>query len=136
MEQDGGVLDILVQKRKNKEATKRFFRKLLTGQGSAPLDITTDKLRSYRATKREVMPRVPHHQERYANNGVEVSHEYTRARERQMRGVRAVGNTQRFLAVYSQCHNLFRVGRHLLSAKNYRLLRERSFQTCSEVTCA
>lgn len=136
VDQDGDVLDILVQKRKNTEAAKRFFLKLVKGQGSVPLDITTDKLESYRAAKREVIRTAPHHRERCGNNRAEVSHEHTRAQERQMRDFRTVGDTQRFLAVHGQCHNLFRVGRHLLSAKNYRLLRERSFQTWSEVTCA
>lgn len=116
VDQDGDVVDILVQKRKNTAAAKWFFRKLLKGQGGVPLDITTNKLGSYRAAKREEMRSVPHCQDRYANNRAEVSHEHTRAQERQMRGFRTVGNTQRFLAVHGQCHNLFRVGRHMLSA--------------------
>ena len=136
VDQDGATVDIPVQKRKNTAAAKRFFRKLLKGQGSVPLDITTDKLGSYRAAKREVMESVPHCRDRYANNRAEVSPEHTRAQARQMRGFRTVGNTQRFLAVQGQCHNLFRVGRHLLSAANYRLLRERSFQAWSQVTFA
>ena len=74
MEQDGGVLDILVQKRKNEEAAKQSFRKLLKGQGSVPLDITTDKLADYRAVKREATPRAPLHREPYSDNRAEVSH--------------------------------------------------------------
>ena len=139
VDQEGDVLDILIQKRKNTQAAKTFFRKLLKGHSRVPFDITTDKLGSYQAAKREAMRSVPHHRERYANTLAEVSHEHTRARERQMRGFRTEGYTQRFLPVLSQCHNLFRLGRHLLSAKNYRLLRERSFQTWLEVrrvTCA
>jgi putative transposase len=82
VDQDGDVLDILVQKRKDAKAARRFFRKLLKGQGQLPLDITTDKLASYGAAKREVMPSVPHCRDRYANNRAEVSHEHTRERER------------------------------------------------------
>lgn len=136
VDQDGDVLDILVQKRKDTKAARRFFRKLLKGQGQLPLEITTDKLGSYGAAKRKVMPLVPHCQDRYANNRAEVSHEHTRGRERQMRGFRSDGHAQRFLSVPGQCHNLFRPGRHMLSAHNYRLLRSRSFQIWSQVTCA
>ena len=110
--------------------------KLLKGQGELPMGITTDKLGSYGAAKREVMASVPHCRDRYANNRAEVSHEHTRMRERQMRGFRRDGYAQRFLSVFSQCHNLFRLGRHLLSAKNYRLMRARSFGTWATVTCA
>ena len=136
VDQDGDVLDILVQTRKDTRSARRFFRKLLKGQGELPMGITTDKLGSYVAAKREVMASVPHCRDRYANNRAEVSHEHTRMRERQMRGFRHAGYAQRFLSVFSQCHNLFRLGRHLLSAKNYRLLRARSFGTWATVTCA
>ena len=76
-----------------------------------------------------------HRHERYANNRSEV-HEHTRAQERQMRRFKSPGQAQRFLAVHSQVHNLFCVGRHLLRAANYRLLRNRSFETWQQVTCA
>ena len=123
VDQDGDVIDILVQKRKDTRAAKRFFIKLLKSQGQTPIELTTDKLRSYAAAKREVMPSVPHGQDRYANNRAEVSHEHTREQERQMRGFRCDGHAQRFLSVHSQLHNLFRLGRHLLRATNYRALR-------------
>ena len=114
----------------------RDVEDLLAEREQVPIDITTDKLGSYRSAKREVMPSVPHCRERYANNRAEVSHAHTRARERQMRGFRKEGNAQRFLSVHGQCHNLFRLGHHLLSATNYRLLRGHPFQTWSQVTCA
>ena len=136
VDQDGEVIDILVQKRKDTRAAKRFFIKLLKSQGQTPIELTTDKLRSYAAAKREVMPSVPHCQDRYANNRAEVSHEHTREQERQMRGFRSDGHAQRFLSVHSQLHNLFRLGRHLLRATNYRALRARAFGTWDAVTCA
>lgn len=136
VDQDGDTLDILIQKRKNKKAALRFFRKLLRGQGSLPIRIVTDKLPSYGAAKKELMPSVVHCQDRYANNRCEVSHEHTREQERQMRGFGSPGHAQRFLSVHGQVHNLFRVGRHLLRADNYRLLRTRAFVTWQEVTCA
>ena len=136
VDQDGDVLDILVQKRKNKQAAVRFFKKLMKGQGRSARLIVTDKLPSYGAARKVIMPTSMHCHERYANNRAEVSHEHTRAQERQMRRFKSPGQAQRFLAVHSQVHNLFRVGRHLLRAANYRLLRTRSFETWQQVTCA
>ena len=136
VDQDGDVLDILVQKHKNKQAASRFFKKLMKGQGLSARLIVTDKLPSYGAAKKTVMPTSMHCNDRYANNRAEVSHEHTRAQERQMRRFKSPGQAQRFLAVHSQVHNLFRVGRHLLRAANYRLLRKRSFETWQQVTSA
>ena len=136
VDQDGDVLDILVQKRKDKQSAVRFFKKLMKGQGCSARKIVTDKLPSYGAARKEIMPTSMHCHERYANNRAEVSHEHTRAQERQMRRFKSPGQAQRFLAVHSQVHNLFRIGRHLLRAANYRLLRSRSFETWQQVTCA
>jgi putative transposase len=133
VDQDGDVLDIL---RKNKQAAVRFFKKLMKGQGRSARLIVTDKLPSYGAARKVIMPTSMHCHERYANNRAEVSHEHTRAQERQMRRFKSSGQAQRFLAVHSQVHNLFRVGRHLLRAANYRLLRTRSFEMWQQVTCA
>ena len=133
VDQDGDVIEILVQKRKDTRAAERFFTKLLKSQSQTPLEFTTDRLGSYRAAKRQVMPSVPHCQDRYANNRAEVSHQHTREQERQMRGFRSDGQAQRFLAVHGQFHNLFRQGHRLLRATNYRTLRSRAFETGSVV---
>ena len=135
VDQDGDVLDILVQKHKNKQAASRFFKKLMKGQGRSARLIVTDKPPSYGAARKAIMSTSMHCCDRYANNRAEVSHEHTRAQERQMRRFKSPGQAQRFLAVHSQVHNLFRVGRHLLRAANYRLLRNRSFETWQQVTC-
>ena len=111
VDQDGNVLDILVQSRKDKSAAKRFFRKLLKGQERTPIEMITDKLRSYAAAKKEMMPCVVHCQDKSANNRAEVSHEHTREQERQMRRFTSPGQAQRFLSVHGQVHNLFRLGR-------------------------
>ena len=124
-----------VQSRKDTHAAKRFFRKLLKGQRRIPNELTTDKLRSYAAAKREIMPSVVHCQDKSANNRAEVSHEHTREQERQMRGFASPAQAQRFLSVHGQVHNLFRVGRHLLRAANYRVLRGRAFAAWQDVTC-
>src|SRR3954471_22874773 len=82
--QEKRVLDFLVQSRRNAGAAKRFFRKLLRGLQYVPRVIVTDKLRSYAAAKREILPGVEHRQSRYLNSRAEVSHQTTRRRERQM----------------------------------------------------
>ena len=135
VDQDGDVVDILVQSRRNKKAALNFFRKMLKSQGT-PRKIVTDKLRSYGAARKEVMPSVIHCQDQYANNRAEGSHQPTRQQERQMRGFKSPGQAQRFLAVHCQVHNLFNVGRHLLKARHYRMFRARSFDTWQQVTCA
>ena len=136
VDQDGDVIDILVQPRRNRRAAERFFRKLLKGQGSEPPRLVTDKLRSYGAAHRTIMPSVIHVTERYANNRAEVSHEPTRQRERQMRRFKSTAQAQRFLSAHGVIQNLFRVGRHLGRAPNHRTLRARAFRVWDEVTCA
>ncbi len=127
VDQDGDTIDILIQPHRDKKAAKRFFRRLLKAQGDWPNRLITDKLRSYGAARREIMPSVPHDTSRWANNLAEVTHEAVRFRERQMRGFKPGGHAQRFLSVFSVVGNLFRVGRQKISAANYRMLRDRSF---------
>ena len=115
VDQEGQVLDILVQKRKNKRAALRFFRKLLKQQGQSPRKLITDKRPSYAAAQRELMPDVPHDDQRYANNRAETSHRPTREQERQMKRFKSPGQAQRFLSVQAQVNNLFRCARHLVS---------------------
>ncbi len=135
VDEDGDVIDILVQSRRHRRAAIRFFRKLLKGQGCVPRRLITDKLRSYPAACRTVMPSVVHRTDRYANNRAEVSHQPTRERERQMRRFTSAAHAQRFLSVHGPIQNLFRGGRHLLQAVHHRLLRTRAFGVWREVTC-
>ena len=127
VDQDGDVLDILVQSRRNKRAAKKFFRKLLKGLQYVPRAIITDKLRSYAAAKAEVMPSVEHQQQGRLNNRAENSHQPTRERERRMRGFKSPGHAQRFLSIFGVIASFFRPGRHLLAAKNYREIMRRRF---------
>ena len=136
VDEDGDVLDILVQSRRNRRAAVRFFRKLLKRQGCVPRRLITDKLRSYPAACRAVMPSVVHHSDQFANNRAEVSHQATRQRERQMRRFKSAVHLQRFASVHGVVQNLFRVGRHLLRAAHHRLLRTRAFVEWEAVTCA
>src|SRR5215813_4169322 len=93
VDQDDNVLDILVQSRRNKQAAKKFFRKLLEGLQYVPRVIITDKLKSYGAAKRDILPGVEHRQSRYLNNRCENSHRPTRQREYRMQGFGNVTST-------------------------------------------
>jgi putative transposase len=120
VDQDGHVLDILVQRRRDKTAAKRFFRKLLKTCRYVPRVIVTDRLKSYAAAKREVLPSVEHRQHRYLNNRAENSHQSTRQRERRMQGFQSPGQAQRFLAAYGPITQHFRPRHHRLPAFVYR----------------
>ena len=136
VDQDGDVLDVLVQSRRNRRAAVRFFRKILKTQGRLPRRLITDKLRSYSAAHRHVMPSVVHCTKRYTNNRAEVSHQPTRQRERQMRRFKSPAHLQDFASIHGTVQNLFRVGRHLLRAAHHRLLRTRAFAEWEVVACA
>ena len=136
VDQDGDVIDILVQRHRNARAAKRFFRKLLKSQACAPWQLVTDKLKSYDAAHRSIMPSVDHNTERYANNLAEVSHQPTRQRERQMRRFKSAGQAQRFLSVHGVILNFFRFSRHRMSSGNYRWLRARAFKDWNAATAA
>ena len=134
--QNGDVIDILVQRYRNASAAKRFFRKLLKGQGSTPWQLVTDKLKSYGAAHRVTMPSVHHTTARYENNRAEVSHQPTRQRERQMRLFKSAGKAQRFLSVHGVILNFFRFSRHRMRSENFRWLRARAFKDWSAATAA
>ena len=136
VDEDGDVLDLLVQSHRNRRAAVRFFRKLLKIQGRIPRRLITDQLRSYAAACRTVMPSVVHVTDQYANNRAEVSHQPTRQRERQMRRFKSAAQLQRFASVHGIVQNLFRVSRHLLRSAHHRLLRTRAFVEWDAVTCA
>jgi putative transposase len=134
VDQDGHILDILVQRRRDKTAAKKFFRKLLKTCRYTPRVIITDKLKSYGAAKREMLPSVEHRQHRYLNNRAENSHQPTRQRERRMQGFKSSGHAQRFLAAYGPIAQHFRLRRHLLPAPRYRQEIGNRFHTWQEIT--
>lgn len=127
VDQDGDVLDILVQRRRNQAAAERFFRKILQRQGRAPRFVVTDRLSSYPPAIRTVLPEAKYDTRCYANNRAENSHQETRRRERQMQRFKSAQQAQRFLSLHARVNNLFRYGRHLVSAVNHRILRDRAF---------
>ncbi|MFD5337843.1 IS6 family transposase [Streptomyces hawaiiensis] len=120
VDQDGMVLDILVQNRRDRTAAKRFFRRLLKTAGVVPRVIVTDKLRSYGAAHREGMPSVEHRSHKGLNNRAENSHQPTRQRERATKSFRNTGAAQRFLSAFSGISPHFRPRRHLMPAHDYR----------------
>jgi len=136
VDQDGDTIDILVQRRRNKQDAIRFFRRLFKGQGREPRWLVTDKLRSYEAAHLTVMPTVEHINHVYANNRAEVSHQPTRQQEYSMRGFTSASHAQRFLTLHGLTQNLFRLGRHLMQAVHYRLMRTKAFQVWKEAVCA
>jgi putative transposase len=136
VDQHGNVLDVLVQSRRNTKAAKRFFLKLLKGLCYVPRVIVTDKLGSYGAAKREILPGVEHRQSRYLNNRCEVSHQPTRRRECHMRRFKSARHAQQFLATHRSIHNHFQLRRHRLSASEYRAARDRAFAKWHDATGA
>ena len=123
----GEIIDVYLQKRQDGAAAKRFFKRLLKIHQDDPRKVVTDKLRSYGVAHRELIPNSIHDTSQYANNRAELSHQPTRVRERGMRRFKSVQQAQRFLNAHAAIYNLFNLGRHLISAKNYRLLRMCAF---------
>lgn len=127
VDQDGEVVDVFMQKKRDGNTAKRFFNRLMKVHGQDPRKIVTDKLRSYGVAHRELIPATIHNTSQYANNRAELSHQPTRVRERGMRKFKSIQQAQRFLSTHAAVYNLFNLGRHLISADNYRQFRLRAF---------
>jgi putative transposase len=136
VDQDGVVLDILVQSRRNAGAAKRFFKRLLKGLQYVPRVLITDKLKSYGVAKRELLPDVEHRESRYLNNRAENSHRPTRRRERQMQRFKSARQAQRFLSAHSFIYGHFRPRRHRMTARRYQSARAKAFRVWRQETCA
>ena len=132
VDQDGEIVDVFLQARRDGATAKRFFKRLLRNSGGEPRKIVTDKLRSYGFAHRELIPETIHSTQQYENNRAEQSHEATRVRERGMRKFKSVGQAQRFLGAHAAVSNLFNLGRHLIGAKHYRDLRVSAFAEWSK----
>jgi putative transposase len=128
VDQNGEVVDVYLQARRDGAAAKPFFQRLLRSHGGEPRTIVTDTLRSYGVAHRERMPDVIHDNSLYSNNRAEQSHEATRVRERGMRSFKSVRQAQRFLGAHAAVSNLFNLGRHLVRAQYYRDLRISAFK--------
>ncbi len=136
VDQDGEVLDILVQSRRNAKVAQRFFRKLLKGLRYVPRVIVTDKLTSYQPAHRELLASVEHRRSKYLNNRAENSHQPTRVREKVMKRFASPGHAQRFLFAFSHIRGHFGPRRHLMSAPQWRTEMTNRFAVWDEITAA
>ena len=136
VDHEGEVLDIVVQRGRDKAAALKLMRKLLTKQGFAPTVIATDKLRSYAAAFAELGLAAEHERGLRQNNRAEVSHQPVRRRERKMQRFKSAGSAQRFLALHAAVHNTFNVQRHLISRCTLRLFRAEAMQQWHAATMA
>jgi len=127
VDQDGEVIDVYLQAKRDGAAAKRFFKRLIRNHHGEPWKIVTDKLRSYGVAHRELIPETIHSTKQYENNRAEQSHETTRAREQGMRRFKSVRQAQGFVTAHSAISNLFNLGRHLVRAQHYRDLRMSAF---------
>ena len=124
VDDEGEVLDVLVQKRRNKRAALKLLRKLLCKQGYAPAEIVTDGLLSYGAALETLGGRSRHRPGRLRdNNRAENSHLSVRRRERKMQRFKSQGQAQRFVATHGAIYNLFNLQRHLISRTTLRTFR-------------
>jgi len=124
---EGEILEMLVQRKRDKRAALRLIRKLLKKQGIAPATLVTDRLGAYRAASRELGLSAEHVRGKRKNNRAEGSHVPIRRRERKMQGFCSAGSAQRFLAIHAAVANTFTTCRHLVTAQTHRLLRDEAF---------
>ena len=136
IDQNGEVLDVLVQAKRDKHAALKLMRKLLKKHGFAPRTIVTDKWRAYAAAFRDLGLNAWHHQAKWMNNRIEGSHVRVRRRERAMQGFRSPGSAQRFLSIHAAVYNHFTTRRHLISADEHRHRRDQAFAAWRTAACA
>jgi putative transposase len=134
VDQEGYVLDEVVQIHRNTKAARRLLTRLLSKQGRPPKRIVTDKLASYSAAKREVMPKTEHRCHKGLNNRAENSHVPVRKRERMMQGFRSWPGLQRFVSTFSDVRNHFVPPRSQRSALSTHLHRLRAMKEWKSVT--
>ncbi len=127
VDNEGEVLDFLVQSKRNAKAAKRLLRKLLKKQGWAPARMITDKLRSYPVAFRSIGLTAEHIDNKRSNNRAENSHQPVRRRERKMQRFKSPGSAQRFLNIHSAVYNTFYVQRHLENRTRFKNLRAEAF---------
>jgi putative transposase len=134
VDQDGFVLDALVQSRRDRHAAERLLRKLIRKQVRIPRVMITDKLGSYGAARRELGLKFEHRQHKGLNNRAENSHQPTRRRERIMKRFKSPRHLQRFVSIHDPIANLHHFPRHSLSASDYRALRDEAATVWQDLT--
>lgn len=133
VDQNGIVLDEILQARRDTAAAKRLLTRLLKKHGRPPKRFITDKLRSYGAAKRKIAPGVEHRSHKGLNNRAENSHLPFRKRERAMQGYRSPGALQRFVSIHSAIRNCFSVPARRRSALTIRYHRLEAFNAWNAV---
>jgi len=137
VDDEGAVLDMLVQKRRNTVAAVRLLRKLLKRQGGHPDTITTDRLASYRAALRHLgLSRGHRPGTMLKNNRAENSHLVIRRRERKQQRFKSQHSAQRFLSTHAAIYNTFNLQRHLIGRSTLRLFRADANRRWAEATMA
>ena len=136
VDDEGEVLEILVQTRRNKRAAIKLIRKLLKKQGYAPNTIVTDKLPPYGAALRELNLSKIYDFGGRKNNRAENSHLPVRQLERRMQRFKSAKSAQIFLSIHASIYNIFNVQRHLISRKNLRQFRGEAMSVWQTVTIA
>jgi putative transposase len=136
VDQNGIVLDEILQRGRDKNAALRLLRRLMNRQERSPKRFITDKLRSYGAAKREIAPGVEHRSHKGLNNRAENSHLPFRKRERAMQGYRSPGSLQRFVSIHSAIRNCFLVPSRRRSALTIRYHRLEAFDAWNAATRA
>ena len=136
MDSEGEVLDVLVQRRRDKHAACKLMRKLLRKQGFAPTEVTTDRLRSYGAAFAEIGVTARYERGLRKNNRAEVSHQPVRRRERKMQRFKSPGYAQRFLSMHAAAYNTFNVQRYLISRRTLRTFRSEAMAQWRAATAA
>ncbi len=136
VDNEGEVLDFLVQPKRDARAAKKLVRKLLKKQGWAPARMVTDKLRSYHVAFRSIGLTAEHIDNKRSNNRAENSHQPVRRRERKMQRFKSPGSAQRFLNIHSAVYNTFYVQRHLLNRSRFKVLRTEAFGVWESATAA
>ena len=134
VDQEGQVLDILVQPKRKKAAAERFFKNVLPGTCQVPRKVIPDRLASYTQPRAEILPDAAHIRDQGANNRAEISHQSTCLRECRMKRFKSEGQAQWFLSIFSEVGNLFALSRHSVSAASYRELLNRSLGIWASVT--
>ena len=136
VDDEGTVLDIVVQSRRNKKAAMRLLRKLLKNSGVIPSRITTDRLGSYSAALKDLNMQSIHDVGGRKNNRAENSHLPIRRRERKAQRFRSIGSAQKQLSSYGQIYNLFNFQRHLISRTTLKQFRTEARREWNIVTKA
>ena len=136
VDDEGGVLDIIVQSRRNKKTAMRLLRKLLKNNGVKPDRIVTDRLGSYRAALKDLNLHHVHDVGGRKNNRAENSHFSIRRRERKSQKFRSIKTAQKQLSSYGQIYNLFNYQRHLISRKILKQFRHETQTEWNIVTKA